>query len=272
MSAARGRSRTSGTTRFILLAAVVGVVLAFAVMVFRNLNAEVSAAPDFSGEGTGNALLHVEPGDTLGMVGDRLYDLGTVASTRAFTGAASGTPVEGIQPGYYQVREEMSAASVVAALADPRNRVGFIDIKPGGRLLDTVVVGGGKASGAMVAALDALWPKDAPLEGLVLTRYHHTPPDRMTTGLRQGCPCRATARAIAACTWPTTRDSPSISSDSSTASTPALRASAAAASRLAQGVASMRTSWPAKQASPGLGVSNAPLSRPARAAAGSSMP
>ena len=31
----------------------------------------------------------------------------------------------------------------------------------------TVVVGGGKASGAMVAALDALWPQDAPLEGLV---------------------------------------------------------------------------------------------------------
>jgi glycerate 2-kinase len=40
----------------------------------------------------------------------------------------------------------------------------------------TVVIGGGKASGAMVAALDALWPADAPIEGLVLTRYHHTPP------------------------------------------------------------------------------------------------
>jgi hydroxypyruvate reductase len=40
----------------------------------------------------------------------------------------------------------------------------------------TVVIGGGKASGAMVAALDALWPAEAPLEGLVLTRYHHTPP------------------------------------------------------------------------------------------------
>ena len=38
------------------------------------------------------------------------------------------------------------------------------------------MIGGGKASGAMVAALDALWPADAPLEGLVLTRYHHTPP------------------------------------------------------------------------------------------------
>jgi glycerate 2-kinase len=40
----------------------------------------------------------------------------------------------------------------------------------------TVVIGGGKASGAMTAALDALWPADAPLEGLVLTRYHHSPP------------------------------------------------------------------------------------------------
>ncbi len=40
----------------------------------------------------------------------------------------------------------------------------------------TVVVGGGKASGAMVAAFDALWPADAPVGGLVLTRYHHAPP------------------------------------------------------------------------------------------------
>ena len=40
----------------------------------------------------------------------------------------------------------------------------------------SVVIGGGKASGAMAAALDALWPADAPLEGLVLTRYQHTPP------------------------------------------------------------------------------------------------
>ena len=40
----------------------------------------------------------------------------------------------------------------------------------------TLVIGGGKASGAMAAALDALWPADAPISGLVLTRYRHTPP------------------------------------------------------------------------------------------------
>ncbi len=40
----------------------------------------------------------------------------------------------------------------------------------------TVVIGAGKAGGAMAAAVDALWPKDAPLSGLVVTRYDHVPP------------------------------------------------------------------------------------------------
>lgn len=40
----------------------------------------------------------------------------------------------------------------------------------------TLVLGAGKAGGAMAAALDALWPADAPLSGLVVTRYDHVPP------------------------------------------------------------------------------------------------
>ena len=160
MSAARGRPRTGRTTRFLLLAAVIGVVLAFGFMAFRNLNSQVGAAPDYDGQGSGNALLHVEPGDSLGMVGDRLFDIGTIASTRAFVSAATGTPVEGIQPGYYQVREEMSAASAVAALSDPENRVGFIDVKPGGRLLDTVVVGGGTEKGVYTLISEATCMRD----------------------------------------------------------------------------------------------------------------
>ena len=47
----------------------------------------------------------------------------------------------------------------------------------------TVVLGAGKAAGAMAQALEALWPVDAPLSGLVVTRYHHTPP--RPTGLAQ---------------------------------------------------------------------------------------
>ncbi len=40
----------------------------------------------------------------------------------------------------------------------------------------TIVLGAGKAGGSMAQAVEALWPADAPLQGLVVTRYHHTPP------------------------------------------------------------------------------------------------
>jgi glycerate 2-kinase len=40
----------------------------------------------------------------------------------------------------------------------------------------TVVIGAGKAGGAMAQAVEALWPAEAPLSGLVVTRYQHTPP------------------------------------------------------------------------------------------------
>ena len=47
----------------------------------------------------------------------------------------------------------------------------------------TLVVGAGKAAGAMAQAIEALWPFDAPLSGLVVTRYGHTPP--RPAGLRE---------------------------------------------------------------------------------------
>jgi hydroxypyruvate reductase len=40
----------------------------------------------------------------------------------------------------------------------------------------TVVLGAGKAGGSMAQALEALWPLEAPLSGLVVTRYGHVPP------------------------------------------------------------------------------------------------
>ncbi|WP_027013920.1 glycerate kinase type-2 family protein [Comamonas composti] len=40
----------------------------------------------------------------------------------------------------------------------------------------TLVLGAGKAAASMAQALEALWPADAPLSGLVVTRYGHVPP------------------------------------------------------------------------------------------------
>lgn len=49
----------------------------------------------------------------------------------------------------------------------------YLPKPPKGR---TVVLGAGKAGGSMAQALEALWPQDAPLSGLVVTRYDHIPP------------------------------------------------------------------------------------------------
>ncbi|MDO8770488.1 MAG: glycerate kinase [Burkholderiaceae bacterium] len=39
----------------------------------------------------------------------------------------------------------------------------------------TIVLGAGKAAAAMAQAVEVFWPSDAPLSGLVVTRYHHVP-------------------------------------------------------------------------------------------------
>jgi hydroxypyruvate reductase len=85
----------------------------------------------------------------------------------------------------------------MAAIADPRaflrslydatvqralpahNTAAFLPVPPdptGPRQGRTLVLGAGKAGGAMAAAVDTLWPAAAPLSGLVVTRYDHVPP------------------------------------------------------------------------------------------------
>jgi hydroxypyruvate reductase len=53
------------------------------------------------------------------------------------------------------------------------NTAPFLPPPPKGR---TIVLGAGKAGGAMAHAVEAIWPANAPLSGLVVTRYGHTPP------------------------------------------------------------------------------------------------
>ena len=62
--------------------------------------------------------------------------------------------------------------AVAKALPGP-SLATFLPPPPRGR---TLVLGAGKAGGAMAAALDAAWPAAAPLSGLVVTRYDSVPP------------------------------------------------------------------------------------------------
>jgi len=63
--------------------------------------------------------------------------------------------------------------AAVARALPAENTAGSLPEPPRGR---TVVIGAGKAGGSMAAAVDALWPREAPLSGLVVTRYDHVPP------------------------------------------------------------------------------------------------
>ena len=68
---------------------------------------------------------------------------------------------------------ELLLESFQAALAaaDPAHILPpYLPEPPRGR---TLVVGGGKAAASMAAAVEAHWPADAPLSGLVVTRYQH---------------------------------------------------------------------------------------------------
>ena len=84
------------------------------------------------------------------------------------------TPDPATQP--REFLEHLYRTSVTRALP-LHNTAAFLPAPPskasGGR---TLVLGAGKAGGAMAQAVEVLWPADAPLSGLVVTRYGHTPP------------------------------------------------------------------------------------------------
>ncbi|HSI47588.1 MAG TPA: glycerate kinase [Ideonella sp.] len=65
--------------------------------------------------------------------------------------------------------------TAVAAALPAQVLAAHLPPPPKGR---TLVLGAGKAGGAMAAAVEALWPAEAPLSGLVVTRYEHVPPGR----------------------------------------------------------------------------------------------
>jgi hydroxypyruvate reductase len=98
---------------------------------------------------------------------------------------------------------ELLLGSVHAALgaADPARIVSsHLPPPPRGR---TAVIGAGKAAASMARAVEDAWPADAPLEGLVITRYGHGVPTKRVRVVEAGHPVpdesgQAAAREILA--------------------------------------------------------------------------
>lgn len=86
---------------------------------------------------------------------------------------------------YAQLLRDSFAAAVAAA--DPLKIVAHHLPKPpkSGR---TLVVGAGKAAASMAAAVEASWPADSPLSGIVITRYAHGLPLKRIECVEAGHP------------------------------------------------------------------------------------
>ena len=68
---------------------------------------------------------------------------------RSATAAEEDPDGRGIQPGFYQLRRQMSAAGAVDALLDPASRVGRLDVRSGTQLDDTAGPGNTTVPGVL---------------------------------------------------------------------------------------------------------------------------
>ena len=122
------------------------VVLAGGVFFARDL-LPIVFPPDYDGPGTGRVVVEVPDGSSTREIGEQLVADDVVASARSFGDAAEDNPNgRGIQPGFYELRRQMSSAGAVEALLDPATRVGRLEIRSGVQLDDTV--GAGDVHGA----------------------------------------------------------------------------------------------------------------------------
>jgi UPF0755 protein len=97
---------------------------------------------DYVGEGKEDIVIQVHEGDSGSVIAQDLVDKGVIADVGMFISAASANPkLAAIQPGYYKLRTEIPAATAVAKLVDPENRVGKLVIPEGKQLDDITVVG-----------------------------------------------------------------------------------------------------------------------------------
>ncbi|HVL83407.1 MAG TPA: endolytic transglycosylase MltG [Pseudonocardia sp.] len=138
----RGRAGLAGLVIVVLVAVIAGGGWYLYDTTF--------AAPDFEGPGEGPAVVQVAEGATTRQIGTELARGGVVASVEAFLRAAEEEPrIRTVQPGYYRMRERMSAAAAVALLLDPAARVGRLEIRGGMQLDDTTGGDGSVAPGVL---------------------------------------------------------------------------------------------------------------------------
>jgi UPF0755 protein len=134
----RAEETSRGRGRLLVLVGLLLAVVLGAVLLGPKLFGGPKAPADFTGDGAEDIVIQVQPGDSGSVIAQNLVDRGVIADVGPFISAASGNAeLAAIQPGYYQLRTEIPAATAVAKLTDPKSRVGKLVI-PEGRQLDDI--------------------------------------------------------------------------------------------------------------------------------------
>ncbi len=127
---ARRTGRHSGRLAVVLSLVVVaglaiGAVVAGQSLLTRASDALLSGPADYPGPGPGTTtVVVVEPGDSVTDIAATLASNDVVASPEAFTEAASrDAAATGIQPGTYEMPQQIPAEQALALLVDPGNRL-----------------------------------------------------------------------------------------------------------------------------------------------------
>lgn len=99
-----------------------------------------SSAADYSGSGTSAVTVVIPAGATTTAIAKILADADVVASASSFLDAAATNPsATSIQPGTYDLKAQMSAASALALLLNPASRSVTKVVIPEGYRIDQVV-------------------------------------------------------------------------------------------------------------------------------------
>ena len=122
---------------------VASVIVILGALIYIGVRIGTSSA-DYEGAGNGTTqLVEVPEGSSMSELGPTLVDKNVVKTQEAFDSAASmNHSASQIQPGFYRLQEEMSAANAVEALLDENNRVDMLEVQGGATLEDVKVVGG----------------------------------------------------------------------------------------------------------------------------------
>ncbi|HVV29571.1 MAG TPA: endolytic transglycosylase MltG, partial [Mycobacteriales bacterium] len=173
----------------LVVAAVLGVG---AVVVGKALH--TGSTSDYAGPGTGRVVVQVQAGDSATAIAKTLKAHDVIRSSGAFVDVASNDArAAQIQPGFYALREKMSAEGALTLILDPSSRVSYRVTVPEGTSLKSLLPLLSKGTKITAAELQAAIAKPSDLglpayangsvEGFLFPATYDVPPNATATEL-----------------------------------------------------------------------------------------